>query len=55
MPTHDEQSNRKLTSIEQKILNWEIQEYYSDKNSGVRRYPIDKIYIWHKDLWPHFR
>ena len=46
---------RELTSTEQKILDWEVQEYFSEKNSGVRRYNRDKTFTWHEDLWPHFR
>ena len=55
VPRGQKKATRELTSTEQKILDWEVQEYFSEKNSGVRRYPRDKTFTWHDDLWPHFR
>ena len=37
---------RRLTAIEQKALEWEVERYYSLKNSGVRLYPPDKEWSW---------
>jgi hypothetical protein len=55
VPTGQKKATRELTSAEQKILDWEVKEYFSVKNRSVRKYPRDKTFTWHDDLWPHFR
>ena len=45
---------RQLTLTEQRVLNWEVELYYSEKNSGVRRHPQNKEWSWQSDFWPFF-
>ena len=52
---HKQQLNRELDPSEQKIFEWEIAQYRSQKNSGPRRYPLDRDFKWDVDMWPHYR
>jgi hypothetical protein len=46
---------RQVTLNEQRMLDAEIQIYYSNENRSVRRYPPDKVFTFKDDIWPYYK